>query len=130
MLIFILFFSRGVIDLSLNIDMEVKGSILCVRLDGELDHHSSEILRKEVDVELNKGLYKDLVLNLERLSFMDSSGLGVILGRYKLITSNGGEMVVCSITPPIKRLLEMSGLFKIIRLADDEPMALETLGVA
>lgn len=130
MLIFILFFSRGVIDLSLNIDMEVKGSILCVRLDGELDHHSSEMLRKEVDVELNKGLYKDLVLNLERLSFMDSSGLGVILGRYKLITSNGGEMVVCSITPPIKRLLEMSGLFKIIRLADDEPMALETLGVA
>lgn len=110
--------------------MEVKGSILCVRLDGELDHHSSELLRKEVDQELNKGLYKDLVLNLERLSFMDSSGLGVILGRYKLITSNGGEMVVCSITPPIKRLLEMSGLFKIIRLADDEPMALETLGVA
>lgn len=110
--------------------MEVKGLILCVRLDGELDHHSSKMLRKEVDGELQKGLYKHLVLNLEKLSFMDSSGLGVILGRYKLITTNGGEMVVCSITPPIKRLLEMAGLFKIIRLADNEPTALETLGVA
>lgn len=116
--------------MSLAIDMEVKGSILCVRLDGELDHHSSEMLRKAVDEELNKGLYKHLVLNLEKLSFMDSSGLGVILGRYKRITSKGGEMVVCSISLPIKRLLEMSGLFKIIRLADDEPMAIEKLGVA
>lgn len=110
--------------------MEEKDSILCVRLDGELDHHTSEMLRKEVDELLQKGTYKHLILNLENLSFMDSSGLGVILGRYKQITNIGGEMVVCSITPPIRRLLEMSGLFKIIRLADNEQFALETLGVA
>lgn len=116
--------------MSLTINLEKKDSILCVRIDGELDHHTSEMLRKAVDEELQKGNYKHLVLNLEHLSFMDSSGLGVILGRYKQITNNGGEMVVCSITPPIKRLLEMSGLFKIIRLADNEPLALETLGVA
>ena len=116
--------------MSLTIKMERKDAILCVRLNGELDHHSSEMLRKEVDGELQTGNYKHLVFNLENLSFMDSSGLGVILGRYKQITNNGGEMVVCSITPPIKRLFEMSGLFKIVRLADNEQFALETLGVA
>ncbi|QOY35955.1 anti-sigma F factor antagonist [Anaerobacillus isosaccharinicus] len=116
--------------MSLTINMEKKDSILCVRIDGELDHHTSEKLRNEVDEQLQKGKYKHLVLNLENLTFMDSSGLGVILGRYKQITNNGGEMVICSITPPIKRLMDMSGLFKIIRLADNEQFALETLGVA
>ncbi len=116
--------------MSLTINIEKKASILCVRLDGELDHHTSEVLRKEVDQQLQKDSYKHLVLNFENLTFMDSSGLGVILGRYKQITNNGGEMVICSITPSIKRLMDMSGLFKIIRLADNEQFALETLGVA
>lgn len=116
--------------MSLTINLEKKGSILCVRINGELDHHTSEILRKDVDEQIQTGKYKHLLLNLEHLTFMDSSGLGVILGRYKQITNIGGEMVVCSITPPIKRLLDMSGLFKIIRLVDNEGLALETLGVA
>ncbi len=61
---------------------------------------------------------------------MDSSGLGVVLGRYKEIKQLGGEMVVCSISPAVKRLFEMSGLFKIVRLESDESFALLTLGVA
>ncbi|MNW65584.1 Anti-sigma F factor antagonist [compost metagenome] len=61
---------------------------------------------------------------------MDSSGLGVILGRYKLIRSKGGKMVVCDATAPVQRLLEMSGLFKIMPLYDDESAALSDLEVA
>jgi stage II sporulation protein AA (anti-sigma F factor antagonist) len=61
---------------------------------------------------------------------MDSSGLGVILGRYKQVKNSGGEMVVCAISPTVKRLFEMSGLFKIIRLEENEQFALQTLGVA
>ncbi len=67
---------------------------------------------------------------MERLSFMDSSGLGVILGRYKRVKANEGEMVVCAISPTVNRLFEMSGLFKIIRLEENEQFALATLGVA
>ena len=116
--------------MSLKMNIETKDQILCVRLEGELDHHTSEELRNEVDRHLQTGRYKHLIMNLEHLTFMDSSGLGVILGRYKQVTNNGGEMVVCSITPPIKRLFEMSGLFKIVKLAENEQFALETLGVA
>lgn len=61
---------------------------------------------------------------------MDSSGLGVILGRYKQIKEKKGEMVVCAISPTIKRLFEMSGLFKIIKLELSEENALQRLGVA
>lgn len=116
--------------MSLSIELEVIHDILLVRLSGELDHHTAEELRNQITSKMENQKIVHIVLNLENLSFMDSSGLGVILGRYKQIKSNGGEMVVCSISPSIKRLFEMSGLFKIIRLEQNEKFALETLGVA
>lgn len=116
--------------MSLNINLETKDNVLLVRLKGELDHHTAENLREKVSEIIEKNKIHHIVLNLQGLTFMDSSGLGVILGRYKQIQSQGGEMVVCSISPPVKRLFDMSGLFKIIRLVDDEKYALETLGVA
>ncbi|WLD91897.1 anti-sigma F factor antagonist [Alkalihalobacillus sp. AL-G] len=116
--------------MSLNVKLETKERVLCIRLSGDLDHHSAEQLRTEVDQTIEKHQIHHIILNLESLSFMDSSGLGVILGRYKLIKSQGGEMVVCSISPSVKRLFEMSGMFKIIRLENSEQEALQTLGVA
>jgi stage II sporulation protein AA (anti-sigma F factor antagonist) len=115
---------------SLSIDLEVKHNVLCIRLVGELDHHTAEDLRTKVTDSLEKNKINHIILNLEQLSFMDSSGLGVILGRYKQIKNSGGEMVVCSISPAVKRLFDMSGLFKIIRLEESEQFALQTLGVA
>ncbi|OLO42675.1 anti-sigma F factor antagonist [Alkalihalophilus pseudofirmus] len=116
--------------MSLIVDLEQKGSVLLVRLEGELDHHTAELLRTQVEEQFQKQELKHIVLNLEQLSFMDSSGLGVILGRYKQVKNIGGEMVVCAISPTVKRLFEMSGLFKIVRLEESEQFALQTLGVA
>jgi stage II sporulation protein AA (anti-sigma F factor antagonist) len=115
---------------SLSVDLEVKHNVLCIRLVGELDHHTAEDLRTRVTKSIEKNMINHIILNLEQLSFMDSSGLGVILGRYKQIKNNGGEMVVCAISPAVKRLFDMSGLFKIIRLEESEQFALQTLGVA
>jgi stage II sporulation protein AA (anti-sigma F factor antagonist) len=117
-------------SMSLSINLEVKQDVLCIRLVGELDHHTAEDVRTKVMSVLENNRIQHMMLNLEGLAFMDSSGLGVILGRYKYIKSKGGEMVVCSISPAVKRLFEMSGLFKIIRLEESEAYALQTLGVA
>ncbi|GGD00125.1 anti-sigma F factor antagonist [Pontibacillus chungwhensis BH030062] len=116
--------------MSLSVHFETKQHVLLVRLSGELDHHEAENLRNDWQDILSKQNLKHVILNLEALSFMDSSGLGVILGRYKEVKQQGGEMVVCSISPAVQRLFEMSGLFKIIRLEENEAFALETLGVA
>lgn len=116
--------------MSLNIHMEVKQDVLLVRLSGELDHHSAEQLREEASEAIETKDIRHIVLNLERLTFMDSSGLGVILGRYKQIKQNQGEMVVCAISPAVQRLFDMSGLFKIIRKETTEQFALQRLGVA
>ena len=116
--------------MSLIINTEIKGDVLWIRLVGELDHHTAEQLKQQAVKVMEKKAIKHLVLNLESLRFMDSSGLGVILGRYKQIKQHQGEMYVCAISPSIKRLFEISGLFKIIRLESSENSALKRLGVA
>ncbi|WP_409301494.1 anti-sigma F factor antagonist [Peribacillus sp. SCS-155] len=116
--------------MSLGIGMEAKNSVLCIRLSGELDHHTAEELRKNATDAIEKYSIKHIILNLEELTFMDSSGIGVILGRYKQIKESQGEMVVCAISPSVKRLFEMSGLFKIIKIEPSEKNALRRLGVA
>ncbi|WP_026570064.1 MULTISPECIES: anti-sigma F factor antagonist [Sediminibacillus] len=116
--------------MSLNAQFTTKENVLLVRLSGELDHHASDRLKKEWQQAIRENNAKHVILNLEDLSFMDSSGLGVFLGRYKEVMQLGGEMVVCSISPAVKRLFDMSGLFKIIRLEESEEYALLRLGVA
>ncbi|GGC86829.1 anti-sigma F factor antagonist [Thalassobacillus devorans] len=116
--------------MSLSVDFARKEDVLLVRLVGELDHHEAEGLKKEWKAILNQHQVRNVILNLEGLDFMDSSGLGVILGRYKEINAMGGEMVICSISPEVKRLFDLSGMFKIMKLVDNEEFALEMLGVA
>ncbi|GHI01446.1 anti-sigma F factor antagonist [Neobacillus kokaensis] len=116
--------------MSLTIEIETKHDVLCIRLSGELDHHTADELREKVTAVIEREEIRHIVLNLEQLSFMDSSGLGVILGRYKQIKQVHGEMVVCAISPAIKRLFDMSGLFKIIKMEPTEEFALQRLGVA
>lgn len=121
---------KGAVNVSLVIDMEAKNTVLLIRLKGELDHHTAEKLRLLAENEIEKQEIKHIVLNLEELHFMDSSGLGVILGRYKKIKKNNGEMIICAISPAVKRLFEMSGLFKIMQVELSEKNALQRLGVA
>jgi len=114
---------------NLHVEMEHHRGILIVRLSGELDHHTADMVRMQMDEAIQRRQCEHLVLSLKDLQFMDSSGLGVILGRYKLIKNKGGKMVVCDVNPPVYRLLEMSGLFKIMPIYENEGTALSGLEV-
>ncbi|TCS84082.1 anti-sigma F factor antagonist [Tepidibacillus fermentans] len=116
--------------MSVYIEIEMEKSTLIVRLQGELDHHTSEKIREKIEKELEKGIAKNLLLNLEKLTFMDSSGLGMILGRYKKIRQLNGKMSICCVRPSIYKIFELSGIFKILPAYDNESDALESLGVA
>jgi len=116
--------------MSVYIEMEMERTTLIVRLKGEVDHHTSEIVREKVENELEKGLVKNLLLNMEQLTFMDSSGLGMILGRYKRVSQLNGKMSICCVKPSIYKIFELSGLFKVLPVYDNEADALEALGVA
>lgn len=116
--------------MSLQIDLTTKDQVLIIRLVGELDHHTAEKVRQQVEQKIEVNSVRHILLNLEELTFMDSSGLGVILGRYKQITQLGGKMIICAISPSIYRLFELSGMFKILDIVESEQKALESLGVA
>ncbi|CAH1217674.1 MULTISPECIES: anti-sigma F factor antagonist [unclassified Paenibacillus] len=115
--------------MNMHVDMEHHRGVLIVRLSGELDHHTADLVRMQMDEAIQRRQCEHLILSLKDLQFMDSSGLGVILGRYKLIKNKGGKMVVCDVNPPVYRLLEMSGLFKIMPIYENEGTALSGLEV-
>lgn len=115
--------------MSLQVELAQHRNVLIVRLRGELDHHTADVVRFKMEDAILRGRCEHVVLNLKELKFMDSSGLGVILGRYKLVKSRGGKMVVCDAHPSVKRLFELSGLFKILSLHESERMALASLEV-
>lgn len=115
--------------MNLHMTMEHNRQVLIVRLSGELDHHTADHVRMRLDEEIMRKQTEHVILSFKDLQFMDSSGLGVILGRYKLIKNKGGKMAVCDVTPHVHRLLDMSGLFKIVPIYDDESHALSSLEV-
>jgi len=115
--------------MSLQVELEQHRNVLIVRLRGELDHHTADVVRFKMEDAILRGRCEHVVLSLKDLQFMDSSGLGVILGRYKLIKSRGGKMVVCDVHSNVKRLFELSGLFKILSFYESERSALASLEV-
>lgn len=100
---------------------------LIVRLNGELDHHTADIFREAVDKELASDLVQNLVLNFDSLTFMDSSGIGAILGRYRQVKAKGGKMAFCGASKHIKKILQLGGLLTIIPVCSDESKALASL---
>lgn len=115
--------------MNLQVELEHQRNVLITRLRGELDHHTAELVRIQLDEAIQRKQVNHVVLSLRDLTFMDSSGLGVILGRYKQIKGRGGKMAVCDMNPAVRRLFELSGLFKIVHVYDNERKALNGLEV-
>lgn len=95
--------------------METVEDVLVVKLRGELDHHNAKSVRRKIDDEYYNNNLVNMVLDLRHLNFMDSSGVGLIMGRYKKCSEQGGELSIVNINPKIERILEISGLMKIIQ---------------
>ncbi|MFB9325294.1 MULTISPECIES: anti-sigma F factor antagonist [Paenibacillus] len=115
--------------MSLQVELEHYRDVLIVRLKGELDHHTADIVRFKMEEAILRGNSAHVILSLKDLLFMDSSGLGVILGRYKQLKARDGKMVVCDVNPGVYRLFELSGLFKILPIHENERSALTSLEV-
>jgi stage II sporulation protein AA (anti-sigma F factor antagonist) len=111
----------------LNIVTSLKRGVLLVRVEGELDMHVATEFRETVDHALELSGVKHVLFNLEAVKFIDSSGLGVLLGRYKKISGLGGIMSATQIQPQVLQIFELSGLLKIIKLYHSEKEALECL---
>ncbi len=86
---------------------------LTATLEGEIDHHSSQYLRNRIDEAVEATHPKRLTMDFSQVSFMDSSGIGLVMGRFKLMKQLGGSVEVTGASGSIKRVMTLAGLDKL-----------------
>ena len=102
----------------MKISYQKEDKQLLVEITEEIDHHVAEKIRRKVDDEITRYMPRKTIFDFSRVSFMDSAGIGMIIGRYKMMKLIGGEMEIININPNVKRILEMSGISKIITMKE------------
>ena len=99
-----------------SINSELNGSKLTIMVEGEIDHHSARELRRKIDELLYYYRPKKAALDLSSVTFMDSSGLGLILGRFTLVRELGGELIIMNPGENVSKVLELAGTSRLIKI--------------
>ena len=100
----------------MNLNFLNEQDALIMQISGEIDHRYATQIRREADRKIVTYPDKPFIIDLTDVSFMDSSGIGVIIGRYKLVTSFGQKVYIVSQNPTVEKILAMSGIKKIINV--------------
>lgn len=93
-----------------------EGERITVALIGDIDHHSAQSIRSEIDAMLEQTEPRLLILDFSGVSFMDSSGIGLVLGRMKLMDSFGGHILIKNPSPYVKKVMLLAGLNRLMAL--------------
>ncbi len=99
-----------------------SGKSLTVYLEGDIDHHSARRIRSRIDTKVYMQRPDELILDLSGVCFMDSSGLGLILGRYAKAVDLGIAFKVANPTPEIRRILDLAGTERLIKIENTYPL--------
>lgn len=99
---------------------QVEENCLTIFLPGDVDHHNVEEIKKEADHLIERNHIRYIIFDFAETNFMDSSGIGVIMGRYKKIYMMGGEVWAVHANERMKKILAMSGVLKIMQVCEEE----------
>ncbi len=94
----------------------MNNCILDIAISGEIDHHNARAIRSTIDEKLYSCRPKQIRLDVSNVTFMDSSGLGLILGRFTLARELGGELKLVNPSPGVSRILELAGTARLISI--------------
>ncbi len=95
---------------------KTEDGVMTATVCGEVDHHNSKRIRGQIDEKVVLGRPRELILDLSRVSFMDSSGLGLILGRFSKASDLGIGFRVCDPTEPTKKILDLAGMERFVKI--------------
>ena len=95
------------------------GDTLTVLLAGEIDHHSAAGMRAQIDEAIERYRPAVLMLDFGGVTFMDSSGIGLVMGRYKLMNSFGGAVNVVNTPKPLQKVMRLAGLDRLARISNE-----------
>ena len=106
---------------------EIFQRCLIVRLNDELDHHNAIKIREKTDKLIDRNHVKHIIFDFSGTDFMDSAGIGVIMGRYIKMVFLGGKVAVTNVSSAIDRIIRLSGLYKIIEKYETVESALQNM---
>lgn len=98
-----------------DVRLILKEGMLTALLSGEIDHHNARAIRESIDETAGKTKPKELILDFSRVQFMDSSGVGLIMGRYRLMQVLGGSVTIANLPPKVEKVVSMAGLDKLVK---------------
>ena len=87
---------------------------LVIKINEEIDEHSVKDIRRKADFEIEKYMPEEVIFDFNRVTFMDSAGIGMVIGRYKQVGLIGGKMKVANLNSGVRKIFEMSGILKIV----------------
>lgn len=95
------------------VTVSLDGSVLTARLSGDIDHFTAADMRSEIDRAITMNPVSELILDFSAVNFMDSSGIGLVMGRSKLMSELGGKCSVCDPPTYIVKVMKLSGIDKL-----------------
>lgn len=107
---------------------EVKGETLIIYLPEELDHHVAGRIREKTDRLFTCKKIRDVIFDYQETSFMDSSGIGLVMGRYREVRYLKGDIYIVGVNDKIARILEISGLYRVAKQRENIEEALKDIG--
>lgn len=104
----------------MSVNIIQSGEVVTACLDGEIDHHTATDIREKIDKAVTERHPTMLVLDFKNVSFMDSSGIGLVMGRYKAISSEGGELAIINTSPQIGKVMKLAGMERLAKIGSEE----------
>ena len=102
------------------VEISLSGEVITARLSGEIDHHTAVGLRNQIDNSIELNMPSLVILDFERVSFMDSSGIGLIMGRFKNLSKRGASLNISGVNPRLHKMMRLSGIERIVKI--DSPL--------
>ncbi len=100
-------------------DLSVSGEMLTAYLDGEIDHHSVKPVREQIDAAIEQYEPKALALDFGKVSFMDSSGIGLVMGRFRNLQRYGSQLYIFNPNAYIGKVMRLAGMDKLAKIQND-----------
>ncbi len=111
----------------MQIFFTIQDRNLIVTIEGEVDHHTSVEIRERVDREYQRRRARNIIFDFSNIQFMDSSGIGVLMGRYRNVMILGGNVALYGVGDQVDRVLSISGIYKIMKNYDSIDEAIVNL---
>ena len=105
--------------MNLNSKYIQEDKLLILQITEEIDHHTTEDIRRKADNEITRYMPRKVIFDFGMVTFMDSAGIGMLIGRYKIVKTFGGSVEMINVKPSVRKIFEMSGVLKIVPISKD-----------